>query len=57
MSKDPQERSASEAEARLNEIHAELRALEAKIDLEAWKKLFNEKIRLERQLSGGKIEK
>jgi len=55
MSPSPQERSA--IEPRLSEIHAELRALEAKIDLEAWKKLFNEKIRLERQFCGGEIDR
>ena len=50
MPKTPQERAA--VKARLSEIHAELRAIESKIDLEAWKKLFNEKIQLDRRLQG-----
>jgi hypothetical protein len=44
----PSERA--EITARLREVHAELAALEAKVDIEAWKKLFHEKQRLERRL-------
>ena len=50
MPKTSQERAA--VKARLSEIHAELRVIESKIDLDAWKKLFNEKIRLDRRLQG-----
>ena len=38
------------AESRIRELNEQLRAIESAIDLDAWKRLFHEKLALEQEL-------
>jgi hypothetical protein len=45
------------AESRIREINGELRAIESAIDLEAWKKLFHEKLSVEQSYAAPAAER